>query len=91
MPVKDTTNCMGYQQITNVSAAVGLTPPSGALKALIISDNAGFRWRDDGVNPTASVGMPVSQGAFLAYDGDLNSIKFIQTNASAVLNVSYYR
>lgn len=91
MPVKEITDCMGYQQITSVSSAVGLTPPSGALKAVIVAENTQCRWRDDGVNPTASVGMPLSPGAFFAYDGDLNRIRFIEVVAGAKLNVSYYR
>lgn len=91
MAVKDTTNCMGYQQITTVSSSIGLTPPSGALKAIIVPEVSAIRWRDDGVDPTASIGMPVSAGAFFAYDGDLNSIKFIEVSAGAKLNVSYYR
>lgn len=91
MPVKEITDCMGYQQITSVSSAVGLTPPSGALKAVIVAENTQCRWRDDGVNPTASVGMPLAPGAFFGYDGDLNRIKFIEVVAGAKLNVSYYR
>ena len=49
-----------------------------------------MRWRDDGVDPTASVGMLLVAGTPLQYDGDLSRIKFIETTASAKLNVSYY-
>ena len=31
------------------------------------------RWRDDGVAPTASVGMPIAAGAYFTYDGDLKA------------------
>jgi hypothetical protein len=48
------------------------------------------RWRDDDVNPTASVGMPLAAGVTLQYDGDLTKIKFIEQSASAKLNISYY-
>jgi hypothetical protein len=48
------------------------------------------RWRDDGTAPTASVGMPLAVGVPLQYDGDLTNIKFIETAASAKLNISYY-
>jgi len=48
------------------------------------------RWRDDGTAPTASVGMPLPAGTILSYDGDLSRIRFIETAASAALNISYY-
>lgn len=90
MGLKSTTVCLGYQQITSLSAAAGLTPPQGATMALIVAETQGVRWRDDGTNPTASVGMPIAAGAYLNYDGDLNRVKFIEQTASAKLNVSYY-
>ena len=91
MPVKDITDCMGYQQITSVSSATGLTPPNGALKAMIVAENNSVRWRDDGVDPTATTGMPLANGAFFGYDGDLRRIKFIDQVSGAKLNISYYR
>jgi len=90
MGLKSTTVCLGYQQITSLSSATGLTPPQGTTMALIVAETQGVRWRDDGTNPTASVGMPIAAGAYLNYDGDLNRIKFIEQTASAKLNVSYY-
>jgi hypothetical protein len=90
MGLKSTTVCLGYQQITSLSAATGLTPPQGTTMALIVAETQGVRWRDDGTNPTASVGMPIAAGAYLNYDGDLNRVKFIEQTASAKLNVSYY-
>jgi hypothetical protein len=90
MGLKSTTVCLGYQQITSLSASTGLTVPSGATLALIVPETQNVRWRDDGTAPTASVGMPIFVGASLSYDGDLNRIRFIQQAASATLNVSYY-
>lgn len=90
MGLKSTTVCLGYQQITSLSSAAGLTPPPGATMALIVAETQGVRWRDDGTNPTASVGMPIAAGAYLNYDGDFNRVKFIEQTASAKLNVSYY-
>jgi hypothetical protein len=58
--------------------------------ALITPDTNGVRWRDDGTAPTSSVGMPLAAGVTLQYDGDLSKIQFIESTASAVLNVSYY-
>ena len=98
MNIKAVTTCLGYQQITDLSSAVGLTVPTLAPDgsnqkptfALIICETQGVRWRDDGTNPTASVGMPLAAGVPLQYDGDLNKIKFIQQTAGAKLNISYY-
>jgi hypothetical protein len=86
MNIKAVTTCLGYQQITDLSSAVGLTVPTLAPDgsnqkptfALIICETQGVRWRDDSTAPTASVGMPLAAGVPLQYDGDLNKIKFIQ-------------
>lgn len=82
---------LGYQQITNLSAAVGLTVPTGATLALIQAETQNVRWRDDGTNPTASVGMYIVADSILPYTGKLSAIKFIQATASAKLNITYYR
>lgn len=96
--LKGVTSCMGYQQITSVSASTALTVPSRDANglnqdptiAVIIAHTQGVRWRDDGVAPTASVGMPLPVDTAFVYDGDLNKIRFIEQAASAELNVSYY-
>jgi hypothetical protein len=96
--LKAVTVCFGYQQITSLSSATGLTVPTvtpNGLKvqpvfALIVAEGAPVRWRDDGTNPTASVGMPLAVGVPLQYDGNLQNIKFIEQSASAKLNISYY-
>lgn len=90
MGLKTTTQCLGYQQITNLSDSTALTVPTGATMALIVAETQAVRWRDDGVAPTASIGMPLATGVSLSYDGDLKAIRFIQQLASATLNVSYY-
>jgi hypothetical protein len=98
MGLKNTTNNLGYQQITDLSSAVGLTVPAVdeagnkmmPTRAFIVAEGNNVRWRDDGTAPTASVGMILIQNNVLSYDGDLNNIKFIQTGAGAKLNVSYY-
>jgi hypothetical protein len=79
----------GYQQITDLSAAVGLTVPHpDTAYAIITVENADVRWRDDGVLPTATAGVPLRVGDVLRYDGPLDRIRFI--GAGATLNASYY-
>lgn len=82
---------LGYQQLTSLSGATGLTVPAGTALALCIPETQAVRWRDDGTNPTSSVGQPVAVGAELRYDGaGLAALKFIEQAASAKLNVVYY-
>lgn len=96
--LKAVTTCFGYQQITSLSGSTGLTVPvltpeglnGKPVLALIIAEGAPVRWRDDGVAPTASIGMPLAVGVPFQYDGDLTKIRFIQQSASATLNISYY-
>lgn len=95
MSLKNTSACLGYQQLTSIASSTGLTDPSDALRgiptmAVIQAEAQAVRWRDDGVDPTASVGMVLAAGASMNYDGNLNAIRFIQVTAGAILNVSYY-
>ena len=97
--IKDVTSLFGYQQIVGMAASTALTVPARDLNgiattptvALIIAESASVRWRDDGVAPTATVGMPLPIGTVLMYDGDLRQIRFIQQAPTATLNVSYYK
>lgn len=83
----------GYQQIAaaTLAAATALTVPAGADYAVIVSATSTVSWRDDGVEPTAAIGMPVAAGVPFAYEGDLSAIKFILITGSPVLHVSYYQ
>lgn len=98
LTLKAITTRLGYQQITTLTSATGLTVPSVDVNglsckpslAIITAETKGVRWRDDGVDPTSTVGMPLAAGTTLQYDGDLTKIKFIEQEASAKLNVSYY-
>jgi len=96
---RDITSCMGYQQIVGAAAATALTIPTRdnngtsaiPTTAVIIVEGQAVRYRDDGTNPTAAVGMPISIGTVFFYDGDLSRIRFIQVAATATINVSYYK
>jgi len=98
LTLKSITTRLGYQQITTLSAAVGLTVPDKDLNglscrptmALITPETQGVRWRDDNVSPTSTVGMPLAAGVTLQYDGDLTKIQFIEQVAGAKLNITYY-
>ena len=81
---------LGYQQITTLSAATSLTVPKGATYAVIQAEGADIRWRDDGTDPTASVGMVIASGDTLPFAARLGAVRFIQETAGGVLNISYY-
>jgi len=96
--LKAITTVLGYEQITTLSASTALTVPSRDVNglscrpaiAIITPETQAVRWRDDGVAPTASVGMPLAAGVTLQYDGDITKIRFIEQSASAKLNITYY-
>jgi hypothetical protein len=86
----DTYSNKGYQQITALNTATLLTVPTGSTLAVIEAEAQQVRWRDDGTNPTASVGHVLNPGDVLVYRGNLSGIRFIEVAASAKLSVSYY-
>lgn len=98
MGLKTTTQVLGYQQIVGAAASTALTVPTRDQNgmnveptfALIVVEGQSVRWRDDGTDPTASVGMPILANNSLLYDGNLLNIRFIQTAATATINITYY-
>jgi len=83
---------LGYGQLTGVgtSTAVALPAiPDGAYIALIVAEQ-NVEWRDDGLNPTSTVGMPLLANTPLPYNGDLTKLRFVAQSGTAVINVSYY-
>lgn len=85
----------GFEQVADLTAAVGLADiPAAAAGpagfAVLLAETKNVRWRDDGNDPTASVGMLLIAGEPFVYQGDLSAIKFIEVEPTAALNVSYY-
>lgn len=80
----------GYQQISSLSGVVSLSVPSGAKSCIVHAEGQAVRWRDDGTNPTASVGMLLPVGGELRYDGNMVAIRFVETAASAKINCAFY-
>lgn len=87
----------GYQQITMDTVAQGLTIPKDANAAIIQFEMWSVRWRDDGQNPTSTVGMLGFAGNFieLSTADQLAAFKFILDSNSTdddagKVNVSYY-
>lgn len=80
---------LGYEQISAPATSTALTVPTGARYALI-KVSVACRWRDDGQDPTAAIGMTIDAGDEFWYAGHLPAFRIIQTAAS-VVDVAYYR
>ncbi len=74
-----------------VTTGTTLTPPLGATMAQISVETAGVRYRDDGVAPTATVGMPIASGASFQYFGPLSALQFTAQTGAPTLDVLYYK
>lgn len=85
---------LGYQQISaaTLQSATLLTVPAGSTYAVITPEGGNVRWRDDGVAPTATVGMPLLVGEHLVYaSAGLAALDFIDQDANGILNIVYYK
>jgi hypothetical protein len=87
---------LGYCQLTSLAAATLLSScsagvPATANAVYLVVESQGVRIRDDGVAPTASVGLPVAAGSGLYYAGTLSGLQIIQQSASATVNAVFYR
>lgn len=84
----------GYQALSpDASTSVGLTVPTGknVTRCLISVETADVRIRDDGTNPTSSVGMLIKKDSQpWSYEGDLSALKIISTSGTAAVKVLYY-
>lgn len=86
------------QTLVLSGSAQGLTVPTGAKYADFFpegapgTNNKCLRYRDDGTNPTASVGSGLDPDQLLlGYSGSLSAIKFINaTGATCTLTINYY-
>lgn len=80
----------GYSQITGLSSAKSLgTVPAGATHALVQAEAKDIRWRADGTDPDANVGMLIAAGTTVEIKGQLGRVKIIETSASAKANVTF--
>ena len=101
-------NQTGFQNLTVSTASVGLTMPTASARprgALIYVASQPIRWRADGTDPTATVGMFVASGGYIEwlapespdlgpdYYGILSRVEFIRDTTAtgdATLDVAYF-
>lgn len=85
---------VGYEQITvTTGAAVGFT--AGTRKEAnfaVIKVNGTIRFRDDGVDPTGSIGFPwgTNDPVLIVTLEDMTKFKMISTSGSHTAEVLYY-
>jgi hypothetical protein len=80
---------LGYQKLS-CDTAQSMTIPAGATYAIIVPETQAVRFRDDGTDPTATIGFPVAIGQVLELVGLLGPYRFIAQTAGAFVNISYY-
>lgn len=88
---------LGYFQMTSLSSAVNLFTfvtgplwPQDANMVWVCAEGANVRWRGDGVAPTALVGNLIQVGQTVKITSRLQNLQFIQTAASATLDINFY-
>lgn len=85
-------DALGYTQVTVLTSAVGVgTIPAGTETVMLQCTGQNVRYRDDGTNPTAAIGMLLVVNTLYSFTvGQISSMKFIESAATAVLNISFY-
>lgn len=77
------------------SSAASLTSggvPRGAKLAYIQTEaGGGVRYRDDGADPTATIGQVIATGGSILYSGTSTALRFIDQTSGAKLNISFYK
>jgi len=82
-----------YQQMTSLGSATAPTIPAGCRFALFQAETQAVRYRVDGVDPTASVGMRLlttDPPRAISIEEGLLAIKFIAETGSPKVNITYF-
>lgn len=89
------TDLTTVQGLSNLPTNNGLRVPCRALIQCALTADAGkgavaVRWRSDGTDPTAALGMQLAPGQAIEIDSGLATIRFLGVAVNAKLFVSYY-
>ncbi len=90
---------VGYMQLTALgttaksiaTATGGGAVPDDTYSAIIQAEAQDVRYRDDGVAPTALVGMILKVGVPIEYTGNLLALKFFEVTSGGIINISFYK
>ena len=88
-------NPKGDEQVTVSGTAIGITLPSGAVRAVIQVTANAIYFTEDGGTPSSSNGLEANAGDILNYlDANYASVlgkfKAIRQSSDAVLKIEYY-
>ena len=83
--------CVGRQTISVTTSAVAtLTPPVGAVAAMVQADGSAVSITLEGTTPTATVGSRIDDGVFYYVDSSLSAVKLIARTATTNVQVAYF-
>jgi len=80
-----------YVQVGTLTSAVYLPRGGAGRKALIQAEAQDIRWRADGNDPTAAIGMVLAAGDSIEFVGDLTKLRFIEAVGGATLNAIVFK
>lgn len=84
-------SCVGRQTLSvTTGAVVTLTPPVGAVAAMIQADGSAVSVTLEGTTPTATIGSRIDDGVFYYVDTALASVKLIARTATTNVQVAYF-
>lgn len=86
-------NPVGYTQSTVTTTVVTLTPPGVNIRRVIIRVSGGkVRFRDDGGDPTQSLGFPILADETMIVDSKFTDLRFIKdiSATSITLDALWY-
>lgn len=85
----------GTWSILAVGLGFGLASnaiPTGAEYALVQAEAQNLRWRDDGTDPTTTVGMLLASGStILIKNTDLTAVKLMRAVSAGIINITFYK
>ncbi len=83
----------GYQRLQLTDKVTKITPPAGASRVVMQSENANIRFRDDGIDPTVTSGMLLAKDTLLDMNSMTDDLRVISvtltsngTKATGLLN-----
>ena len=91
--INQSLNPLGYQQLAVSNTAVGVTlPAKGTVRVAIIQVEANpIRFRDDGTDPTASVGTLINPNVTIVVCGSaIGRFRAIRSGSDASLSIGFY-
>lgn len=78
----------GYVQYTSLATATNGVAIGRAALIQVLDQNC--RYRDDGEDPTSTVGVRIHAGESIWYTGDLRELRIIEETAGAEVNILTY-